>query len=125
MGAIFCHVRIIKVCIHSDVWITWGSQKWKGAAPILIARAMEMVVLIIEIELDELFEKISIEEKIKRMDAMAWAMKYLMAVSVDWGFILFTMMGIKLIRLISNPNQQINQEEEEVAIKVPKIRPLR
>jgi len=52
---------------------------------------------------------------------MAWAMKYLMAVSVERGFNLITNRGISLIKLISKPSQQVNHEPEEQAIIVPAI----
>jgi hypothetical protein len=81
IGAIFCHVRIIRVWIHLDVWITWGSQKWSGAAPILIAKAIRISGLIKEIELAELKENIEIDIKIIKIEARAWAMKYLIEVS--------------------------------------------
>lgn len=39
IGAIFCHVSIIKELVHDNPWIISGNQKWNGAAPILINRA--------------------------------------------------------------------------------------
>ncbi len=83
IGAIFCHVRTIRVCIHLEVWITCGSQKWKGAAPILIAKAIIIIGFINEIELEELLENKIIEIKIIKIEAKAWAIKYLMEVSVE------------------------------------------
>jgi len=83
IGAIFCHVRITKVWIHLEVWITWGSQKWKGAAPILIAKAIKIIGLIREEESIELKKNIVIDIKIIIIEAKAWAIKYLIEVSVE------------------------------------------
>lgn len=83
IGAIFCQVKIIKTWTHLAVLITWGSQKWNGAAPILIERARIIIELVIKIELVELMLKIKIDEKIINIEARAWAIKYLMAVSEE------------------------------------------
>lgn len=61
-------------------------------------------------------------EKIIIRDAIAWAKKYLIAVSVERGFNLLIRRGISLIKLISSPSQQTNQELAEQAIKVPNIK---
>jgi hypothetical protein len=60
-------------------------------------------------------------EKIIIMDAIAWAIKYLIAVSVERGVNLMIKRGIKLIKLISSPIQQVNHELAEQAITVPAI----
>lgn len=83
IGAIFCHVRIIRVWIHLEVWITWGSQKWKGAAPILIAKARIINELVKDTELIEFAENMEIDIKIIKIEAKAWAIKYLIEVSVE------------------------------------------
>lgn len=121
MGATFCQVRIIIICIHLVVWITWGNQKWKGAAPILIDRAKVVNKLGKNIEFSEFKEKNIAEEKIIKTDAIAWAIKYLIAVSEERGFNWEIIIGISLIKLISNPIQQVNHEEEEQAKRVPII----
>jgi len=83
IGAILCQVRIIRAWNHLDDWITWGNQKWKGAAPILIERAKRIMELIINKEFEELRLKMSTEEKIIIKEAKAWAIKYLIAVSEE------------------------------------------
>lgn len=60
-----------------------------------------------------------------RTEAKDWAIKYLILDSEEEGLILLIIMGIILIRLISNPNQQENQEEDEEAIRVPEIRVIK
>jgi hypothetical protein len=52
---------------------------------------------------------------------MACARKYLIADSVDLKFNSLIIRGIKLIRLISNPNQHVNHEFDDTATKVPVI----
>lgn len=32
-GATFCHVKIKIFCVQFKPTVTWGNQKWKGAAP--------------------------------------------------------------------------------------------
>jgi len=83
IGAIFCQVKISKIWIHLAVWITWGSQKWKGAAPIFRERTKRIIILIIKIEFVELKLNIRIEEKISSIEARAWAIKYLIEVSEE------------------------------------------
>jgi hypothetical protein len=60
--------------------------------------------------------------KIIIKEAIAWAIKYLIAVSVERGVSLLISRGISLIRLISNPNQQVNHELAEQATMVPNIK---
>jgi hypothetical protein len=86
----------------------------------LIAKAKIIIRLIIEVEFNELNENIRIDIKIIKIEAKACAIKYLIEVSVVYGLILLIRRGINLIKLISNPSQQRNHDEEEHAIKVPK-----
>lgn len=53
---------------------------------------------------------------------MACTRKYLIAASVKEKFNLWSIRGIMLIKLISNPIQQINQEFDEMVIRVPDIK---
>lgn len=55
-GAIFCHVARIIHLVHEILDIICGSQKWKGAAPILMKRAK------IRVNKTVLYEKIENEE---------------------------------------------------------------
>lgn len=45
-GAIFCHVARIAQLIHLILDIIWGSQKWKGAAPIFTISAKINIYII-------------------------------------------------------------------------------
>lgn len=51
-----------------------------------------------------------ITEKIKREDAIIWEIKYLIALSDGYLFLVFLSKGIKDKRLISRPIQADNQE---------------
>jgi len=62
------------------------------------------------------------EEKINRMDPMAWAKKYLIAASEVILSNLMTIRGINIIKLISKPSQDKNHELEEQARIVPSIK---
>jgi len=118
-GAIFCHVMIIRHWVHPLLFMTWGNQKWKGDMPDLINRAIKikMLLSIIFISGCKIFNDRA--ENIIKTDAIAWARKYLMADSVVIGVRLIIRRGIILIILISNPNQQVNQQSAEQAIIVP------
>jgi len=105
--------------------ITWGSQKWNGAAPIFKDRGRIIIELIKLIELDESLKNKIIAENIRITEAIAWVIKYLIAVSVLWEFILEIRIGVILIKLISRPNQQVNQEYAEQAKIVPKNKEVR
>jgi hypothetical protein len=74
------------------------------------------VVLIKLLSVSEL--SVNLEKMIVR-DAIACAKKYLIAVSLERGVNLIIKSGISLIKLISRPNQQVNQELAEQAIVVP------
>lgn len=60
--------------------------------------------------------------KISREEAIAWVIKYLIVASTEGNFILLISRGAILIKLISRPIQAENHDEEEIAIRVPKIR---
>jgi len=83
IGAIFCQVTISKVCNHLEVWTTWGNQKWNGAAAILIAKAIIRDRLTNEMIETEDFGNIAIAIIISMDEDKAWAIKYLIAVSVE------------------------------------------
>lgn len=45
IGAIFCHVNIIKLVIQFKPSIISGNQKWNGAAPILVKRDIFIIII--------------------------------------------------------------------------------
>lgn len=74
---------------------------------------------------DSWFEALKDTERMRMIEAIAWARKYLMAASVSFRSSLISIRGIILIRLISKPIHEENQELEEMAINVPEIKRLR
>ena len=45
IGAIFCHVSIIRQKFQSNPSITSGNQAWNGAAPILVKSAEFKIII--------------------------------------------------------------------------------
>ena len=43
MGASFCHVRRSRPEVRGVTWVTSGTQKWKGAIPSFMARAVVII----------------------------------------------------------------------------------
>jgi len=54
-------------------------------------------------------------------EANAWVKKYFSVASEENKLFVFIDIGINDKRLISNPIQILNQDEDEILIKVPKI----
>lgn len=65
-------------------------------------------------------KKVKIENK-KMEEARAWIKKYFRDDSEENKFFVPIIKGIKDNKLISNPIHILNQEEEEIEIRVPKI----
>jgi len=58
--------------------------------------------------------------RIRITEARAWARKYLIEASVAEGVTMCAITGINTIMFTSSPAQAINQEEEEMVIRVLK-----
>lgn len=105
IGAIFCHVNIIKQFIHLNPSITSGNQKWNGAAPIFVNNEELIIITIVflrlRVSISWLKEKI-ITENIRMAEARACVMKYLIEDSEE-NMSFFLSKGIMEIRLISSP----------------------
>lgn len=99
----------------------WGNHKWKGGIPALIIRVMRMIVSELSIDQEEAVKLLKLIEEIINKEAIAWAMKYLIALSVREVLILIIIMGVIIIKLISRPNQAVNQVFEEIATIEPVI----
>lgn len=123
IGAIFCQVNIRRQFIQFNPSITSGNQEWKGAAPIFIKRAEFIIINNKEFwGINSLKFKFIIIENIKILDVKAWAIKYFKADSEGYKFLLSFNRGIIERRLISKPIHILNQEYEEIVIKVPNIK---
>lgn len=126
MGASFCHVRRSRPEIKDVPWVTSGIQKWKGAIPNFMARAVVMArdeswlmlsVVVQHLE-SRLLEIIAI---MRIIDAVDCIRKYLIAASVERGFVFLIRIGMKASIFISRPAQARNQCELSVVMRVPVI----
>lgn len=104
--------------------ITIGNQKWKGAIPIFIIKDDAKIILIFEFKFKIIFHSIRKENKIiennKILDAIACVRKYFREASEENKLFSFIVRGIKDNKLISNPIQTLNHEEELTLINVPR-----
>lgn len=104
--------------------ITIGNQKWKGAIPVFIIKEEAKMILILELKFVVIFHSIKKENKIienKRiLEAKAWVRKYFNVASEENRLFNFIVKGIKDNKLISNPIQILNHDEEQILIIVPK-----
>ena len=115
IGAIFWTV-INRIQFPQDrPCITVGTQKWTGAAPILNKSPQMMTFSICKFLLD--IRSVAPTRII--IDPIAWMKKYLSALSEEYAFFSEKIRGTNDNKLSSNPNQQIYQEEEDTAIKIP------
>lgn len=64
-------------------------------------------------------------KKRRILDAKAWIKKYFKEASEEYRLLIFIIKGINDNKLISNPIQILNHEEEEILIIVPKIKVLK
>lgn len=123
IGAIFCHVINNKLLIHVSPSITIGNQKWNGAIPTFIIKQELKIIFIVVLNFKKFF-KDNIEKKIiknnKILEAKAWVKKYFNIDSDEYKLLTFIIRGINDNKLISNPIQILNQEDEQILIKVPK-----
>lgn len=113
-GAIFWIVIIIEICGHIKPFITWGNQKWKGAAPNFNKSAEHSI----EYAKFQLFN-LNNTEKIIIDDPRAWIKKYFKAASEEYWLFFLIIIGIKDIKFNSRPIQAPNQDTDLIEIKVP------
>lgn len=102
--------------------MTWGNQKWVGAIPSFVARARRIKSWLSDRDGKEVVFRVRILGKIIRREAKAWAMKYLMADSEDLGEEFVRRRGMNTIKLISKPTHATIQEEDEMTIRVLRVR---
>lgn len=122
-GEIFCQEDKMKQDIQDILFITLGNQKWQGAAPSLIN------ILIIRIGRSALlnlnWELIKMMKTNRILDPIAWARKYLIALSDSLIELEEKIKGINLKRfnsiIIHIKNQweaEITDNEERIKVKV-------
>lgn len=126
IGANFCQVIKINLFNHLKPSITLGNQKWKGAAPLFI-KSDEIIIHKVSFTLTVLDISYNIKtvENNNIEDAIAWVKKYFKEASVVSGFFVSLIRGIKDNRLISNPIQALNQEDDDIVINVPTIKVIK
>lgn len=99
-GATFCQVKRIIQFVQFIPSIISGNQKWKGAVPIFVIIAEFIIIVAVNLNV---CVSIKIIDIIRRDDAKAWVIKYLIDDSEEELFFLLIIKGIILIRLISRP----------------------
>lgn len=125
-GAIFCHVSRIR---PEDMWIpcvTSGTQKWNGARPSFMARAMVIMVDAMGHRVFDMvhcpeYRRLMVIPIIRIMDAVACVKKYFVDASMARGLDFFMRIGMMASVFISKPIQIINQWELIRTIIVPEI----
>lgn len=126
MGANFCHVSRIRPDDRGMPCVTSGTQKWNGAIPSFIVRAIVMNIdatglnSFITVHWPENIRLI-ITAIISSIEAVDWVKKYLIAASVARGLCFFIMMGMMASMFISNPIQTSSQWELIITMMVPII----
>jgi len=126
MGANFCHVSQIRPEDRGMPCVTSGTQKWNGASPSFMARA---IVMSIEATGLNSFITVHWPENIRLMmmaiinsiEAVDWVKKYLVDASVAHGLWFFIITGIMASIFISNPIQMSSQWELIITIMVPSM----
>lgn len=126
MGANFCHVSRIRPDDRGIPCVTSGTQKWNGAIPSFMVRAIVMSMdaiglnSFITVHWPENIRLI-ITAIISSIEAVDWVKKYLVAASVARGLCFFIMIGMMESIFISNPIQTSSQWELIMTMIVPII----
>lgn len=126
MGASFCHVSRIRPDDRGIPCVTSGTQKWNGAIPNFIARAIVMSMdatglnSFITVHWPENI-KLMITAIISSIEAVDWVKKYLVDASVARGLCFFIIIGIIASIFISKPIQTSSQWELIITMIVPNI----
>ena len=126
MGASFCQVSKIRPDDKEMPCATFGTQKWNGAIPSFMVRAivmsMDAVGLsnFITVHWPENI-KLMIMAIISNIEAVDWVRKYLVDASLAHGLYFFIIMGIIASIFISNPIQMSSQWELIMKMIVPSM----
>ena len=126
MGDNFCHVSKIRPEDRGIPCVTSVTQKWNGAIPSFMVRA---IVMSIEATGLNSFITVHWPENIRLMmtaiinsiEAVDWVKKYLVDASVARGLWFFIITGIMASMFISNPIQMSSQWELIITIMVPNM----
>lgn len=104
--------------------VTSGTQKWNGARPSFIARAIVIMVDAMGLVFFDIVhcpecKRLMMIPIIRSIDAVACIRKYFVAASVARGLCFFMRIGMIAKRFISNPIQIVSQCELVSTIVVP------
>lgn len=104
-------------CNHPSPSATIGNHIWKGAAPILINKAIDNKYC------ENITPVVIVEDANRIMaEASAWVRKYFRLASDENWLVSEEIRGIKDNRFSSRPIHTVNQEEEETAIIIPNVK---
>jgi hypothetical protein len=125
-GPTFCQAKIIKEFLQESPSITWGSHKWKGAAPIFISSLKKIKKEVTE-ELERLCCKAAASKTVDRRieEANAWMRKYFKVASFSRGEEKFISKAKTASIFISRPTHTMNHDEAEIEKIGPMIKRLR
>lgn len=127
-GASFCHVERMRPVVRSRPWSTSGSHEWRGARPILSARARVIMVVgkgcdIWRMSHCPVSHALVVAANSSMAAAVAWVRKYFVVASTARGWWCWAISGIMARVFISRPIQASNQCELAKVIVVPRPSP--
>ena len=118
-GAIFCQVSRAVRGAHLSLFLTVGNHRCIGGIPAFTQRPRRMHTCL-RCGISDTKDVASCPVR-KRIDPVAWAMKYIVAAVARALLSECTMRGMKAIVLSSNPSQAIAQLGARTTIEVPEM----
>lgn len=103
---------------------TSGSHEWNGARPSLIAREIKVAIIMVlsvsgwNVHRPSCLKFMRIEKR-RIIEAVACVRKYLVAASVERGFEMLFISGMRANKFISNPIHMRNRLELSIVIMGP------
>lgn len=88
--------------------------------PIFIIKEEAKRIFIIKLYFKKKIKEKKMIKKSNTLEAKAWVKKYFKIASEEKRLLFFIIKGINDNKLISKPIQILNQDEEQILIKVPK-----
>ena len=121
-GAAFCTVINSAQFSHLNPSITPGNHQWRGAAPLLSRRGVQMIIGVYGLISN--VNKSSVNVFITTMnsnvaEARTCTIKYFNEASVLYMFLTLGIKGMNDIKLISNPIHAPSHELEDTDINIP------
>ena len=121
-GAAFCTVISSAQFSHLNPSITPGNHQWRGAAPLLSRRGVQMIIGVYGLASN--VNKSSVNVFITTMnnsvaEARTCTIKYFNEASVLYMFLTLDINGMNYIKLISNPIHAPSHELDDTDINIP------